>query len=210
LADVGIYTEDVYTEISDYVQTLMQALPDTALSVFENPGGYHTITISLGSASGSNICESSKIHFLGPFRYDNPNLVQEFDRIIRRDLSTPRVQVNSDPQGLVARACDAGGYLHLFFSVNEIIDGSEHPHNSRALALGLAHFILMRISSIVNGVMTLAHVRPMSRNARLSLAALHVVVNRIKLSTSRLDHLRPLYVRDLIFLVLGKFLKILG
>ena len=134
---------------------------------------------------------------MGPLRYDNTHLVQEFDRIIHRNLSAPRLEVNKDPQGLISRACLAGGYLNLFFSVDKIDDGSNNPLDPRALVLGLGHFILMRISSIVSDVMSLARVGPMSRNARLSLAALHVIVNRIKLFTSRQERLRPFYVGSL-------------
>jgi len=91
--------------------------------------------------------------------------------------------------------------LYLFFSVDKINDGSKNPLDPRALVLGLAHFLLMRISSIVGDVMSLACVRPMSRNARLSLAALHVIVNHIKFCTSRQAYLRPLYVRYLQLLI---------
>ncbi len=119
--------------------------------------------------------------------------------MVQRDLAAPTVEVRRDPHGLVTRACLAGGYLNLFFSVDKINDGSQKPLDTRALVLGLAHFILMRISSIISDVMSLAHVRPMSRNARLSLAALHVIVNHIKFCTSRQAYLRPLYVRCLQF-----------
>jgi len=123
--------------------------------------------------------------------------VQQFDQIVQRDLSAPRVDVSKDLYGLVARACLAGGYLNLFFSIDKINDGSQDQLDPRALVLGLAHFILMRISSLVGDVMSLAYVGPMSRNARLSLTALHVIVNRIQIFTSRQPNLRPLYVRYL-------------
>jgi hypothetical protein len=153
------------------------------------------LTISLANSFDSDICEPCKVHFLGPIRYDNTRLVQEFDQILHRNLSTPRVEVSKDPQGLVGRACLAGGYLNLFFSVQKIIDRSKYPLNPRALVLGLAHFIIVRFSAIITEVMSLARARPMSGNAILSLAALHVVVNRIKPLTSGLDHLRSFYVR---------------
>jgi len=169
---------------------------DTAPAIYKNPGGYHTLAITLANSFDLDICKFSKIHFLGPFRHDNTILVNEFDQMVSRDLSTPKVEVRHDPQGLVARACLAGGYLHLFFSVDKIVDLSEHPLNVGTLTFGLSHFILARISTIVNEIMSLAHVRPISRNARLCLAALHVVVNRIKKFTIRLVYLRPFYVSN--------------
>jgi hypothetical protein len=127
--------------------------------------------------------------------------VQQFDQMVQLDLSAPRVQVGKDLHGLVARACLAGGYLNLFFSIDKINDASQNPFDPRAIVLGLAHFILMRISSLVGDIMSFCRVGPMSRNARLSLTALHVIVNHIKFSTSRQAYLRPLYVRYLQILI---------
>jgi hypothetical protein len=190
-------TEIIEPETTDHVWALLHALPDNTLSLFENPEAYHTLTISLANSFNSDICEPYKIHFLGPLRHDNTNLVQQFDQIVQRGLSAPRVDVSKDLYGLVARACLAGGYLNLFFSIDKINDRSQDPLDPRALVLGLAHFILMRISGLVGDLMSLACVGPMSHNARLSLTALHVIVNRIKFFTSRQAYLRPLYVRYL-------------
>lgn len=89
--------------------------------------------------------------------------------------------------------------MFLFFSVDAIIDQSDSTLDPRALWLGLSHFFLGRLASLIESVMSLANVRPMTRSARLSLAALHVIVNRVKIFTSRLRHLRTFYVRSLQF-----------
>jgi hypothetical protein len=118
----------------------------------------------------------------------------QFDELVYRDFSTPRVKVSKDPQGLVSQACIAGAYMYLFFSVSAISDHSETPLDPHALWLGLSHFFLGRLAKLIKDVMSLALIRPMTRNARLSLAAIHVVVNRVKIFTSRLRHLRTFYV----------------
>jgi hypothetical protein len=92
--------------------------------------------------------------------------------------------------------------MNLLFSVDSLIDQSESSHDPRALWLGLSHFFLGRLAPLIEDVMSLAHVRPMTRNARLSLAAIHVIVNRVKIFTSRLRHLRTFYVRIPAFLKL--------
>jgi hypothetical protein len=188
----------------------LSGLLDTDLTpdLFDNSGGYHTLSITLTDSVDLNVCEPSKIYFLGRLRYDNTYLVEGFDQIVTRDLLTPRVEVSHDPYRLVARACLAGGYLHLFFSVDRIVDDSEHPLNAHKLAFGLSQFIFGRISNIVDQVLSLAHTRPMSRNARLSLAALHVVVNRVKIFTSKLEHLRPFYVSHLTLSIFRNMLNI--
>lgn len=153
------------------------------------------LIMSLAGKSGPLTHATSWIYFRGPLRYDNIDLAIQLDQVVLRDLSIPRVEVSKDPQGLVSQSCLAGGYLNLFFSVNSIIDESLPPVNSRALLLGLAHFILGRLARLVDSIMSLDQIRPMSRNARLSLAALHVIVNRVKIFTSRSRHLGLFYVR---------------